>query len=278
MIGNKMLSCDERRAFRGRKAAFTLIELLIVIAIIAILASIIFPVFARARESARRAGCQSNMKQLGLAITQYAQDYDEVMVPDCLDGTAYATGCYVATSTATENYKWMDLIYPYVKSEQAFNCPSARSSHPKYSYANGANYGHYSVNGGYSRDTNAPDAPFSHYRQTAANTFLRYSPILLSRFETPATTVMIMDGRQLGNNPCALFWATAPGFVLRDVGVDGNDPVNRTLVVGNGAISERHLSTINVLWADGHVKAVGFDALLKTNASGIYPAFTVQDD
>ncbi len=66
-----------RSAHRRTKWGFTLIELLVVIAIIAILAAILFPVFARARENARRASCQSNLKQIGLGIFQYAQDYDE---------------------------------------------------------------------------------------------------------------------------------------------------------------------------------------------------------
>src|SRR5687767_1588685 len=67
---------DSRNA-RSRKVGFTLIELLVVIAIIAILAAILFPVFARARENARRASCQSNLKQLGLSFAQYTQDFDE---------------------------------------------------------------------------------------------------------------------------------------------------------------------------------------------------------
>ena len=66
---------------RGKHSAFTLIELLVVIAIIAILAAILFPVFAQARESARMASCLSNMKQMGTAMTMYAQDYDEMFVP-----------------------------------------------------------------------------------------------------------------------------------------------------------------------------------------------------
>src|SRR5471030_268187 len=75
----------------GRKRGFTLIELLVVIAIIAILAAILFPVFARARENARRASCQSNLKQLGLATLQYVQDYDERYPMDHTDPDASAT-------------------------------------------------------------------------------------------------------------------------------------------------------------------------------------------
>jgi prepilin-type N-terminal cleavage/methylation domain-containing protein/prepilin-type processing-associated H-X9-DG protein len=80
------------------RKAFTLIELLVVIAIIAILAAILFPVFGRARENARRSSCQSNMKQIGLAFVQYAQDYDEIMP---------------RSSSSVLAQTWMQLIEPY---------------------------------------------------------------------------------------------------------------------------------------------------------------------
>lgn len=92
----------------SRKIGFTLIELLVVIAIIAILAAILFPVFARARENARRASCMSNEKQIGIAVMQYLQDYDErYMHQD--EGASYY---------------WFDPLQPYIKSEQVFRCPS----------------------------------------------------------------------------------------------------------------------------------------------------------
>jgi prepilin-type N-terminal cleavage/methylation domain-containing protein/prepilin-type processing-associated H-X9-DG protein len=90
---------------------FTLIELLVVIAIIAILAAILFPVFARARENARRASCQSNLKQIGLGIMQYTQDYDEK---------------YPHRSNAIAS--WRQIVQPYIKSTQLFRCPSNTNS------------------------------------------------------------------------------------------------------------------------------------------------------
>ena len=100
---------------QGSRNAFTLIELLVVIAIISILAAILFPVFARARENARRASCLNNMKQIGLGVAMYTQDYDETLI-------SYR---YI-TPNGSSSVGWTETLQPYVKSRQMFVCPSAR--------------------------------------------------------------------------------------------------------------------------------------------------------
>jgi prepilin-type N-terminal cleavage/methylation domain-containing protein/prepilin-type processing-associated H-X9-DG protein len=110
----------------NKKSAFTLIELLVVIAIIAILAAILFPVFAQAREKARQTSCLSNMKQVGLGLLMYVQDYDEnypradYWAPTPPLNPA-ATGTFAAR---VNHYKWPAWVLPYTKNTNIFRCPS----------------------------------------------------------------------------------------------------------------------------------------------------------
>lgn len=100
---------------RPRATAFTLIELLVVIAIIAILAAILFPVFAQARESARQTACTSNIKQIGIGLKMYQQDYDETYPPSQLPSSG-------------PNVSWPTMMQPYIKNAQVFICPSTSPS------------------------------------------------------------------------------------------------------------------------------------------------------
>ena len=116
-----------------KRRAFTLIELLVVIAIISILASILFPTFARARESARMTMCSSNMRQLGLALGMYAQDHDGVF-PDH-DRTNFQNqyhqfGMVVPDWSISPQQNWALAVYPYVKNLKVYSCPSSKGWAP----------------------------------------------------------------------------------------------------------------------------------------------------
>jgi len=112
------------RPGKASRAGFTLIELLVVIAIIAILAAILFPVFAQARDKARQTACLSNTKQIGLSFMQYIQDYDETFPPSRVNqGSGSPTG---ATFACTGNalLPWNKLVAPYMKNEDILKCPA----------------------------------------------------------------------------------------------------------------------------------------------------------
>lgn len=287
ITSNRRLSSTTLRRESTVKG-FTLIELLVVIAIIAILAAILFPVFARARENARRTSCQSNLKQIGLGIQQYAQDFDERMV-----AVAYGTpiGSYKNT---TGSYKWSDAIYPYVKSEQIFNCPSDSFAATQPSTAGnrrfllntncGTNsclaFGSYIPNGTYFTKGDNFTGPMGDPTD-ATNP----STTSMAQIQAPSTTFLIGEGESIQASGIfreVMYW----DYNLPSA-VDTNEPRSMTYSGSFKWVIERHLGTTNVLYCDGHVKAVKIDALNKTTpivstkdggTYNIMTAFTGEDD
>jgi prepilin-type N-terminal cleavage/methylation domain-containing protein/prepilin-type processing-associated H-X9-DG protein len=169
-----------------RRRGFTLIELLVVIAIIAILAAILFPVFARAREKARQASCQSNLKQLVLAILMYAQDYDEAL-PHYSNFRNHTSGGW-----GVRNSTWYYNIYTYVNNVQAFRCPS---------------YPDRSVGYAWNID----------YIGYASSTSVRVPPTKLADIVNPPNTLLLLDNAGYAGMYRPLRWINDPSSTLYDL-------------------------------------------------------------
>ncbi len=206
-----------------RRRGFTLIELLVVIAIIAILAAILFPVFARAREKARQTSCLSNLKQIGLASQMYAQDYDETTLsfadPTCAIGRQF----------------WHMVIQPYVKNEQLLVCPS---STPFKFACCGAR----------------PYTPPTNYGITYNHTHgcLWAPPVSLASVQYPAETASFMDS---SNNP-----ADTDGYMITYCWLCWN-PVSAA-APHNYIAGDRHNEGCNVAFVDGHSKWITYDSVM----------------
>jgi prepilin-type N-terminal cleavage/methylation domain-containing protein/prepilin-type processing-associated H-X9-DG protein len=219
---------DRRRSMTRR--GFTLIELLVVIAIIAILAAILFPVFAKAREKARQSSCLNNMKQLTLGMLQYVQDYDERFM-----ACRYPNGIdYIPSPITGSNVcpTWCECIYPYVKNSQVYVCPSDSTARPSTFGTVGTNRGNvwsYGRNYGYFENTKA----------TVNNS------LTLAQFPQPAETIMLMETNNCNRG--------GPRGVVFPA--DGGTSVDPAIYAYSSAmITWRHNDGLNLSFFDGHCK------------------------
>jgi prepilin-type N-terminal cleavage/methylation domain-containing protein/prepilin-type processing-associated H-X9-DG protein len=245
-----------------RSKAFTLIELLVVIAIIAILAAILFPVFAQAREKARQTSCLSNMKQIGTAAIMYCQDYDERTVRNWFGEEGFEAT--TAIGATPERYKWMDALQPYIKNTQIFTCPSAANLLyiPRTALTPGQTtrqYGSYSYN--------------RAYGQVEIESDLTPAGKSLAQFALPAETVWFAEA--VGGGPY--------DFDFRWPDVASNPTITNTsprkLASGPAEyIIERHQGRTNILWCDGHAKSASLNQLVQQNRQGYFFWFTITDD
>ena len=230
-------------ALKGRRAGFTLIELLVVIAIIAILAAILFPVFAKAREKARQITCASNLKQMGLGILQYVQDNDETYPVTNGDITNF-NGC---TTTPCGTGIWAQQIYPYVKSQQVFECPDC----PDDSSYTGSMVGTNCQNNSciYGGDPYLPSIPISFGMSNflgAGSTDFNGPNLARTLGYINEPAIKIMVGERVGSEDGAV---NQDAIGWRDWDGTGNYSFHT-------ALRASHTGLMNALYCDGHVKAV----------------------
>jgi prepilin-type N-terminal cleavage/methylation domain-containing protein/prepilin-type processing-associated H-X9-DG protein len=230
---------------QSQKRGFTLIELLVVIAIIAILAAILFPVFAQARSKARQASCLSSIKQWGTAAMMYIQDYDERFPKYFRTIKNYnpSAGYSAATGWNTSGYYWHESLLPYIKNQETLLCKEAQGALNPFCLPYGWNWA-------FIHDTSLADYPY------------------------PAETLVIADGRgrltQASdrtfckaiqakiNQPCADCldedkYIYGDGLVPPSAAV--NDPA-KVNMNSNWLVSPRHQGKASLVFMDGHAKAM----------------------
>jgi prepilin-type N-terminal cleavage/methylation domain-containing protein/prepilin-type processing-associated H-X9-DG protein len=263
-----------------QRKGFTLIELLVVIAIIAILAAILFPVFAKAREKARQSSCLSNQKQIGLALMQYVQDYDET----------YPLGYYYPFgSGGSSGYMhWSGMVMPYAKSNQIFVCPSDK------------NKGIEPTNP--SIDIQAPKISYIGNEVLFGRPRAHFTVVGMAEIEAPAELIAVAE---ITDYPFAIGGSSGPSgdalkshrcvnaLIAADSNMDGaaNNPLTQmgggeaeaafawaralTAADNSEAVShvrylspDRHNGGANYSFADGHAKWLKFGSVLQGRYMG----------
>ena len=264
-----------------RRKGFTLIELLVVIAIIAILAAILFPVFAQAREKARAISCISNMKQIGTASMMYTQDYDETLVPV---GNRYAhqnDKCFDGNTNFNNNVRaWVDWeipLIPYTKNTQIFVCPD-RTNKGCLGYAMNTDSsdddfpGPPTPPGVWGPDTaDAPNVPMC----------------ALASIEAPADLLFIYDSHDeklegvfdpgiVGDGrPDTEAWENMDGWLQA---LKAGLTTDANLLAKFPSGPWRHSGMLNVSWLDGHAKAMRFSQLQQKNLNIQDTNYTLAND
>jgi prepilin-type N-terminal cleavage/methylation domain-containing protein/prepilin-type processing-associated H-X9-DG protein len=241
----------------NRQRGFTLIELLVVIAIIAILAAILFPVFAQAREKARAISCLSNTKQIGLALQMYIQDYDEHV---CFnnDGNWY---------TLPDGYSyintWETLIQPYIKNYAVYVCPSASVNTGLYAgydfspaspWSSGPNKG--SIQAAFTLNN------YYDYEAGYGELFQSPSPASIASIDAPAGLIFCADGGQSPRTAWDPEQIVTQGAGLA---VDKTGSVPYVYAIGTysqGALYGRHSNGLNSVFFDSHAKFVQVNTVL----------------
>jgi prepilin-type N-terminal cleavage/methylation domain-containing protein/prepilin-type processing-associated H-X9-DG protein len=246
---------DRRRAFTNAQGAFTLIELLVVIGIIAVLAAILFPVFAQAREKARQTTCLSNLKQMGLAFGQYLSDFDS-QYPTCDNDKAKISGEPPDPETPDENgppeRDWHIVLQPYVKDFGVLRCPSDTSVAPA--------------------DPKNPDLDVKkeYVSSYTVNGWSEYE-LRESAVARPSSWVLLGERNNVARPPKTwwmFYWWTWQGSSPKVwPPADAPDPTPRA---AEDLALTRHNGMSNWLFGDGHVKAVPFSALWKPGTENAF--------
>jgi len=257
---------------RSKSHGFTLIELLVVIAIIAILAAILFPVFAQVREKARAISCLSNEKQIGLAIMQYVQDYDETYVPSQRNANAGEIAAIKNSAVTTHIVSWQYLVNPYVKNGNnqvtdigdyelaggVWACPSFPATIAR----------EYGISGYIAGDVS--DFGAAEWGQAGG-----YAPAALASLPLPSEEILIVEHGYMGG-------ATGTGSDVKDWqdtkfntwgwGAGSTSGVVRANIDNDSQANAypwagtmprfRHQGNCNMIFADGHAKAIKMGYIL----------------
>jgi prepilin-type processing-associated H-X9-DG protein/prepilin-type N-terminal cleavage/methylation domain-containing protein len=247
--------------------AFTLIEVLVVVGVIALLGALLFPVFAQARESARKTTCAANLRQIGQAASLYASDWNGMVAPPLSANATVSRNVFgdlVPARAPASAYYWQTYWLPYVRNASIFLCPSGYRDFeqaPRYVWIHQGRmkrelWGHYGFNSDGLCEMRRP-----------------WNTLGIEQVKEPSETYLVMDSwspspaldgassalRWFGYGPVAGPWDTGVGFNL-----PRHDPRR----------GDRHLGSANVVYCDGHVRAVRGAALPAMVEGGAYSNFT----